>query len=129
MAKPQALISTPQGTVDAAAASAPQERTFRDAWQLNGPVIEVDMTKARDIWREKIRQAREAAFAPHDDAIRILDRRKVTNGSLTEEEVALYAAAEAACQALRDATEDPAIEAAETPEELKAVQPAGLSVT
>ena len=39
----------------------PAERTFRDGWEANDDgTITVNMTKAKDIWRDKIRAARNA---------------------------------------------------------------------
>ena len=97
---------------------APSDRTFRDAWESAGEdsgVITVDMDRAKDIWREKIRQARD--FAPLDAAFMKALETGADASSVTAQK-----------QALRDAPADPAIDAATTPEELKAVQPAGLKV-
>lgn len=98
-----------------------QDRTFRDAWQLEGDAITVDMAIARDIHRDALRRARALVFGPLDDIARRLSRKKDISGSLTEGEISEYAAAEVAAQALRDVTEDPRIEAADTPEELRAL--------
>lgn len=97
----------------------PAERTFRAAWEANDStgVISVDMVKARDIWREKIRQARIPVFAELDAAF----MKALETGADTSAIVAQK-------QALRDAPSDPAIDAATTPEELKAVRPAGLNI-
>ena len=35
------------------------DRVFRDAWVLNGDVIEEDLETAKDIWRDKIRKERK----------------------------------------------------------------------
>lgn len=97
----------------------PEDRVFRNAWSANGTTmsIEVDMVKAREIWKEKIRQARIPEFQRLDaEFMKALERGADTSAIV------------AAKQALRDAPEDPAIEAATTPEELKLVQPAGLKV-
>ena len=107
---------------DAADYQAPADRTFRNAWD-NPPegsdVIGVDMGKARDIWRDKIRAARASEFERLDaDYMKMLERG----------DTAAQASLAAAKQALRDAPADPAIDAAQTPEELKLVQPAGLVV-
>ena len=98
----------------------PADRTFRDAWAATGSdtgVIDVDMTKAKDIWREKIRQARVEPLAALDTAY----MKALETGADTTQIVADK-------QALRDAPADPAIDAATTPAELKLVQPAGLTV-
>ena len=107
---------------NAADYQAPADRTFRDAWD-NPPegsdVIGVDMGKARDIWRDKIRAARVPEFDRLDAAyLRALE----------EGDTAAQAAIISAKQALRDAPADPAIDAAQTPDQLKLVRPAGLTV-
>lgn len=98
------------------------DRTFRDAWD-NPPegsdVIGVDMGKARDIWRDKIRVARVPEFEKLDAGYMQM---------LEQGDTDAQAAIAAAKQALRDAPADPAIDAAQTSEELKLVQPAGLIV-
>ena len=107
---------------DAADYQAPADRTFRNAWD-NPPegsdVIGVDMGKARDIWRDKIRAARVAEFEKLDAGYMQMLEQGDTDAK---------AAIAAAKKALRDAPADPAIDAAQTPEELKLVQPAGLTV-
>lgn len=97
----------------------PLERTFRNAWVGNADegVIEIDMVKAREIWRDKIRTAREPELAKLDTAfMKALETGADTSVIVSQK------------QALRDAPADPAIDAAATPEELKMVQPAGLTI-
>jgi hypothetical protein len=72
-------------------------------------MINVNMTKARDIHREKVRQARNPKLAAKDIEYQ---RALETNADTT--------AIVAAKQALRDAPASAAIEAATTPDELKA---------
>lgn len=88
----------------------PNDRTFRDAWGHNG----VDMAKARLIHRGRIRLARVPKFAALDG-----EWMKCTAAG----DSAGAAAAEAKRQELRDAPAYPAIDAAATPEELKAAWP------
>ena len=102
---------------DAASLTVPTDRTFRGAWSFSGDAVEVDMTAARDIWRDKIRQARTDLLAALDTAF----MKALETGADTTQITADK-------QALRDAPTDPAIDAATTPEELAAVQPAGLTV-
>jgi hypothetical protein len=75
--------------------------------------ITIDLTKAKDICHEKRRAARSAEFAPHDEVI-----MKQIPGVDAQ-------AAEAASQAIRDkyATLQAQMDAAQTPEELKALLP------
>lgn len=109
--------------VDAADYAVPSEHVFRDAWSFGATpannVIIVDMDMAKEIWRDKIRAARVPEFAKLDAAYMHM---------LEQGDVGAQAAIAAAKQALRDAPADPAIDAATTPEQLKAVQPAGLTV-
>jgi|TARA_B100000035_G_C21031408_1_gene568706 hypothetical protein len=108
-------------SVDAADYETPIERTFREAWTFGGNpedgVVSVDMDKAKDIWRDKIRQARVGLFESLDAEF----MQAMETGADTSDIVAQK-------NALRDAPADPAIDSATTPEELKLVQPAGLTV-
>ena len=92
----------------------PAERTFRDAWDVNGDVgvISVNMEKAKEIWRKKIRLARDEPFSSLDTAY----MKALETGADTADIVAQK-------QSLRDAPALPSIDAATTPEELKAIQP------
>ena len=115
----QTFIKIGATTYDAADYTLPAERTFRNAWEANSGtgLISVDMEAARDIWRDKIRTARTEPLESLDTAF----MKALEMGADTTEIVADK-------QALRDAPSDPAIDAATTPEELAAVQPAGLTV-
>ena len=77
-------------------------------------MITVNMPKARDIQRDKMRIARK----PKLEALDVDFQRAIENDDATEK-----ASIVAQKQALRDVTQDPAIEAATTPDELKAVWP------
>ena len=109
------------GGQDVDGSLAPASRTFRDAWFLDGNHIVVDMPTARLIHREKLRQEREPRFAPLDNVVRRLSRKKDLNGSLNETDLAEYLAAETAAQALRELPESALIDAAATPEALVAL--------
>jgi len=103
-------------TVDTENFELPLERTFRDAWSFGGNpeagAIVVDMDLAKDIWRDKIRMKRK----PELEALDAQFMKAMETGADTTEIIAKK-------QLLRDAPADPAIDAATTPEELKAVQP------
>ena len=71
-------------------------------------MININMNKARDIHREKVRQARNPKLAAKD----VEFQRALETGADTSAIVA-------AKQALRDAPAASAIEAASTPDELK----------
>jgi len=115
----QTLLKIGAVTYDAADYTLPAERTFRGAWEANANtgVISVDMAAAKDIWRDKIRKARIEPLAALDTAF----MKAQETGADTTQIVADK-------QALRDAPTHADIDAATTPEELAAVQPAGLTV-
>ena len=80
-------------------------------------MITVNMDKARDIKKDMIRAERKAKL----EALDVEFMRAVEAG-----DTAARAVIAAKKQALRDATDDPAIAAATTPDELKAVVPTAL---
>ena len=77
-------------------------------------MISIDMTKARDVWRDKIRSDREPFFVSLD-----VDYLKATEA----QNVTLKNHIELKKQQLRDAPEDSRITDATTPDELKLVDP------
>ena len=79
-------------------------------------MINVDMTKAKEIWRDKIRADR----APKLKQLDVDFMRAVEADDATEK-----AAIATKKQALRDATNDARIDAATTPDELKQIDPVG----
>lgn len=80
-------------------------------------MIFVNMDKAREIKKNMIREER----APLLEKLDVQFMRAMEMGDATlQTEIASKK------QALRDATIDPSIEAAQTPEELKQVRPAAL---
>lgn len=81
-------------------------------------MIQVNMTKAVEIKKDMIRSER----APKLEALDVAFMRAVEAGD-TEAQATIAAQK----QALRDATNDPAITAATTPDELKAVVPTALA--
>lgn len=77
------------------------------------------MSKARAIWRDKIRTARTPVLKNLDAAyMKALE----SGDTVLQQDIA------AQKQMLRDATEMPEIDQATTPEQLAGVQPIGLSV-
>lgn len=108
------LIKIGAKSYNAADYTVPAERTFRDGWEANADtgVISVNMAKAKDIWRDKIRLARVEPLAALDTAY----MKALETGADTASIIAQK-------QALRDAPSLASIDAATTPDELKAVQP------
>jgi len=80
-------------------------------------VITVDMTKAREIKRDMIRAERNPLLEKLD--VEYMRAQEAGDTTLQQEIAAKK-------QALRDATVDPVIDAAATPDELKAATPAAL---
>lgn len=91
----------------------PAERTFREGWEAtDGNAIVVNMDKAKEIWRDKIRFLRTAELEKLDaDFMKALEAGEDTTAIVAKKQV------------LRDATAHPDLEAATTPEQLKLVQP------
>lgn len=104
------------GTTDYNAAdyTIPAERTFRESWEVNEDtaVISVNMERAKDIWRDKIRRARVEPLEALDTAyMKALETGADTTSIIAQK------------QALRDAPALPSIDAATTPNELTSIQP------
>lgn len=110
----QTFIKIGATSYDAADYEVPAERTFRGAWEANADagVISVDMVAAKDIWRDKLRQARIEPLAALDTAY----MKALETGADTTQIIADK-------QALRDAPSLASIDAATTPAELTAIQP------
>lgn len=95
---------------DAASLTAPTDRAFRDAWQYNGNAIEVNMSAARDIQKDRLRAERK----PRLEALDVEFMQALEAGASTTQIVADK-------QTLRDITNDARIAAANTPDDLKAL--------
>jgi hypothetical protein len=94
-----------------------RHRVFSDAWTVNEGHVLVDMARAREVHRAKLRKAREAELARLDVEYQRADE---TGNTIVKGQLTL------AKQALRDLPQDPAIELAMTPDQLKAAWPAVL---
>lgn len=90
----------------------PADRTFRNAWAINDGQVGVDMVTARDVHRNRLRQARKPLLDAAD-----VEMTRAFKDPAKQDEI------EARRQALRDVTEHPDIEAAQTPAELAKVWP------
>ena len=98
--------------IDAASVkSKPSDRHFRNAWAISGDVIAEDMTKAKEIFKDKIREVRKPLLEAEDvvymKALEADDATAKTN-SVNKK------------KALRDAPAAKAITDAKTITELKA---------
>lgn len=93
-------------------AEIPADYTFRAAWRDEGKNITYDMERCREITRDRLRRERAPLLAAKDiESIKALEAGDVTS----LDEIAVEK------QRLRDITALPSIDAAMTPEELKAV--------
>jgi hypothetical protein len=95
-------------------ADIPTDRTFRNAWKLDGETVGIDMAKAREIHKTRIREARAPMLASLDVEYQRADERG-------EADKKRHIADRK--QALRDVTADPRLAAAKTAEELAAIWP------
>ena len=93
------------------ASSMPSDRHFRNAWTLSGTVISEDMTAAKVIFKEKIRQVRKPLLEAQDVAFM---------KALEAGDSSAQTAAKNAKTKLRDAPAASAITNADTIAKLKA---------
>lgn len=105
------IVDKDGNQIDASTATVPADRNFRGAWVLNGVVISEDLTKAKEIFADKVREARTPLLATLD-----------TDFMKAQETGADTTAIVASKQALRDAPT--AGDGATSIAELKAAWPA-----
>ena len=60
------IVDKDGNQIDASSATVPSDRHFRGAWSLSGSVISEDMTKAKAIFKDKIREVRAPLLAAED---------------------------------------------------------------
>ena len=114
MAKPatKSMISDKDGnSADASKVTMPKNRDFRGAWTLEGDVMKEDLSAAKEIFRDKVKEARTPLLASEDVAFMM---------ALENDDSKAKAASVAKKKALRDATKASAIDAASSIEELTA---------
>ena len=106
------------GVVREVAGKITADRMFRDAWTLSAKgTLQVDLEKAKQIWRDKIRAARAPVLAALDAEF----MRALESGVGVDEVVAKKAA-------LRDAPADPRIDTVKKVADLYKIKPAGLTI-
>ena len=103
------IVDKDGNQADASTVTVPANRDFRGAWVLNGAVISEDMESARDIFKNKVREARKPLLEAKDVEL----MKALETGADTT-------AIAAAKNALRDAPANTAIASASTITELKA---------
>ena len=62
------IVDKDGNSIDASTATVPSDRHFRGAWSLSGKVISEDMTKAKEIFKDKIREVRQPLLDAEDVA-------------------------------------------------------------
>ena len=98
-------------TVAASTVTVPSDRHFRNAWKLDGSVIAEDMTEAKKIFQDKIREVRKPLLEAEDVVYMI---------AMEEDDASAKTASVAKKKALRDAPAAKAIADADTIAKLKA---------
>ena len=98
-------------TADASSITMPSDRHFRNAWKLNGSVMAEDMTAAKAIFKDKIREVRKPLLEAED---------VVYMKALEADDASAKTASVAKKKALRDAPAASAISSADTIAKLKA---------
>ena len=105
------IVDKDGNQIDASSATVPSDRHFRGAWSLDGTVISEDMTAAKVIFKDKIREVR----APLLDAEDVVYMK-----ALEADDADAKTASVAKKKALRDAPAASAITSADTIAKLKA---------
>ena len=105
------IVDKDGNQVDASTVTVPSDRHFRGAWTLNGKVISEDMTKAKEIFKDKIREVRGPLLDAED---------VVYMKALEADDADAKTASVTKKKALRDAPAAQAITDADTIAKLKA---------
>ena len=106
------IVDKDGNQIDSAeATSIPKNRNFRDAWSLSGKVISEDMTKAKELFKEKIREVRQPLLEAED----VVYMKALESGDSSAQ-----AASAEKKKSLRDAPAASAIDSATTIAKLKA---------
>jgi hypothetical protein len=105
------IVDKDGNQIDASSATVPSDRHFRGAWSLSGSVISEDMTAAKAIFKDKIREVRAPLLEAED---------VVYMKALEADDTDAKAASVTKKAALRDAPAASAITNADTIAKLKA---------
>ena len=68
MATTTYIVDKDGNQIDASTATVPANRDFRGAWSLSGTVISEDLDKAKEIFKDKIREVRKPLLEAEDVA-------------------------------------------------------------
>ena len=105
------IVDKDGNSIDASTATVPSDRHFRNAWSLSGKVISEDMTEAKKIFQDKIREVR-APLLEAEDVVYMM--------ALEADDASAKSASVTKKTALRDAPAAKAITDADTIAKLKA---------
>ena len=105
------IIDKDGKSIDASEATVPSDRHFRGAWVIDGKTISEDMTEAKKIFQDKIREVRQGLLEAED---------VVYMKALEEDDASAKTASVAKKKKLRDAPAASAISSADTIAKLKA---------
>ena len=105
------IVDKDGNQIDASTATVPSDRHFRGAWSLSGTTITEDMTAAKVIFKDKIREVRGPLLEAED---------VVYMKALEADDADAKTASVAKKKALRDAPAASAITSADTIAKLKA---------
>jgi len=106
------IVDKDGNQIDASTVSSkPSDRHFRNAWAISGKVISEDMTKAKEIFKAKVREARSPLLEAED---------VVFMKALEADDSSAQTASKNKKTALRDAPAAKAITDADTIDKLKA---------
>ncbi len=97
-------------TIDVSTATLPSDRHFRNAWKISGSVISEDLTEAKKLFKDKIRQVRKPLLEAED---------VVYMKALEADDATAKTASVKKKKALRDAPANSAIDSANTIAKLK----------
>ena len=111
MAPTTYIVDKDGNQIDASTATVPADRHFRGAWSLSGTVISEDMTSAKAIFKDKVREVRGPLLDAED---------VVYMKALEADDATAKAASVAKKSALRDAPAAAAIDNASDIAALKA---------
>jgi hypothetical protein len=105
------IVDKDGNQIDASTATVPANRDFREAWSLSGTVISEDLDKAKEIFKDKIREVRSSLLEAED---------VVYMKAMEADDASAKTASVTKKNALRDAPAASAIGSASTIAELKA---------
>ena len=109
------IVDKDGNQIDASTATVPANRDFRGAWTLSGNVISEDMTKAKELFKDKVREVRKPLLEAKDvELMKALEAGTSTTAIATAKD------------ALRDAPAASAIDNASNMTALKAAWDASL---